>query len=102
MFVSSLPRTSDPSFYLDDAVFAQAPPPSSASTNHVAETQSGKSSRVKRSRSTRRRTAEIQTTWQQDPEYQRDTVESVQATLRQDYNLLNHLVKVREATNDRR
>ncbi|XP_056867453.1 spectrin beta chain, non-erythrocytic 5 isoform X2 [Takifugu flavidus] len=70
-----------------------APPPSSTSTNHVAETQSVKSSRVKRSRSTRRRTAEIQTTWQQDPEYQRDTLESTQANLHQDYDFLNHLVK---------
>lgn len=56
-----------------------------------------KSSRVKRSRSARRRTADIQTTWQQDPEYQRGTVEGAQANLHQDYNFLNHLVKVREA-----
>lgn len=97
---SSLPVTPDRS-YINNGVFPQAPPPTSASTNHVAENQNVPLSRVKRSRSTRRRTAEIQTTWEQDPEYQRDTVESTQANLHQDYNFLYHLVKVSEAATDR-
>lgn len=39
-------------------------------------------------------TAEMQTTWLLDPQYQRDTVESAQASLDQDYNSLYNLVKV--------
>lgn len=42
----------------------------------------------------RRGTAEIQTTWLPDAQYQRDTVESTQAGLDQDYNSLLNLVKV--------
>ena len=43
----------------------------------------------------RRGTAEIQTTWLPDAQYQRDTVESTQAGLDKDYNSLYNLVKVR-------
>ncbi|KAF3845474.1 hypothetical protein F7725_008637 [Dissostichus mawsoni] len=44
-------------------------------------------------RSIRRGTAEIQTTWLPDAQYQRDTVESTQAGLDKDYNSLYNLVK---------
>ncbi|KAA8582408.1 hypothetical protein FQN60_009148 [Etheostoma spectabile] len=50
-------------------------------------------SRPRRSRSMRRGTAEIQTAWLPDPQYQRDTVESTQAGLDRDYNSLYNLVK---------
>lgn len=74
---------------------AQAPPPKPpASTNGVPEGQSRKLSRPRRRRSMRRGTAEIQTTWLPDPQYQRDTVESTQASLDKDYNFLCNLVKV--------
>lgn len=46
----------------------------------------------------RRGTAEIQTTWLADPQYQRDTVESAQASLDQDYSSLYSLVKVTGAS----
>ncbi|XP_044022541.1 spectrin beta chain, non-erythrocytic 5 isoform X2 [Siniperca chuatsi] len=73
---------------------ATAPPPTPpASTNGVPESPSRKLSRPRRSRSMRRGTAEIQTTWLPDPQYQRDTVESTQASLDQDYNSLYNLVK---------
>ncbi|XP_068195162.1 spectrin beta chain, non-erythrocytic 5 isoform X2 [Antennarius striatus] len=70
-----------------------APPPSSASTNRVAESPNRKINRPRRSRSMRRSTTEIQTTWPPDPQYQRDTVENTQASLDQDYTALNNLVK---------
>lgn len=44
----------------------------------------------------RRSTTEIQTALLPDPHYHRDTVESTQAQLDQDYNSLYKLVKVRE------
>ncbi|XP_076605262.1 spectrin beta chain, non-erythrocytic 5 [Chaetodon auriga] len=70
---------------------ATAPPPAPpTSTNGFSESPS---SRPRRSRSMRRGTAEIQTTWLPDPQYQRDTVESTQASLDQDYNALLSLVK---------
>ncbi|XP_054470225.1 LOW QUALITY PROTEIN: spectrin beta chain, non-erythrocytic 5 [Anoplopoma fimbria] len=72
---------------------ATAPPASPpVSTNGVPESPSRKLSRPRRSRSMRRGTAEIQTTWLLDPQYQRDTVESTQAGLDRDYNSLFHLV----------
>lgn len=77
---------------------AQAPPPTSASTNSVPESPSRKLSRPRRSRSMCRGTSEIQTTWLPDPQYQRDTVENTQANLDQDYNSLYNLVKVKGAT----
>lgn len=46
----------------------------------------------------RRGTAEIQTTWLPDPQYQRNTVESTRASLDQDYNSLYSLVKVTGAS----
>ncbi|XP_068593345.1 spectrin beta chain, non-erythrocytic 5 [Cebidichthys violaceus] len=67
-----------------------APPTSSA--NGVPESPSRKSSRPRRSRSMRRGTAEIQTTWLPDLQYQRDTVENMQAGLDRDYNSLFLLV----------
>ncbi|KAM9341571.1 spectrin beta chain, non-erythrocytic 5 [Symphorus nematophorus] len=73
------------------ATLQPAPPPTS--TPGVPESPSRKLSRPRRSRSMRRGTAEIQTTWLPDPQYQRDTVESTQASLDQDYNSLYNLVK---------
>lgn len=46
----------------------------------------------------RRGTSEIQTTWLQDPQYQRDTVENTQASLDQDFYSLYNLVKVTGAS----
>lgn len=40
---------------------------------------------------------EIQTTWQQDAEQQRDGVERTQAALQHDYSLLSRLVQVSDA-----
>ncbi|XP_036927334.1 spectrin beta chain, non-erythrocytic 5 isoform X2 [Acanthopagrus latus] len=77
---------------------AAAPPPAPPSTNSVAGSPSGKLSRPRRSRSMRRGTAEIQTTWLPDPQYQRDTVESTRASLDQDYNSLYNLVKSKTRT----
>ncbi|XP_020497621.2 spectrin beta chain, non-erythrocytic 5 [Labrus bergylta] len=73
---------------------ASAPPPTpAASTNGVPESSSRKLSCPRRRRSMRRSTTEIQTTWLLDPQYQRETVESTQASLDQDYNFLYNLVK---------
>ncbi|XP_028251320.1 spectrin beta chain, non-erythrocytic 5 [Parambassis ranga] len=65
------------------------------STNGLAEIQSGKPNHPRRSRSMRHGTSEIQTTWLPDPEYQRETVESTQASLDQEYNSLYNLVKTK-------
>lgn len=72
------------------------PPTQTPPTNGVSESQSRKLSR--RGHSMRRRTAEIQTTWLPDPQYQRDTVEGTQAGLDQDYNHLYKLLKVSTAS----
>lgn len=75
----------------------QVPPPTPpASANDMPESSSKKLSCPRRKRSMRRGTAEIQTTWLPDPEYQRDTVESTQGRLDREYNFLYNLVKVRE------
>lgn len=75
----------------------QVPPPTPpASANDMPESSSKQLSRPRRKRSMRRGTAEIQTTLLPDPEYQRDTVESTQGRLDQEYNFLYNLVKVRE------
>nr|XP_046269773.1 spectrin beta chain, non-erythrocytic 5 [Scatophagus argus] len=79
---------------------AAAPPPTSTSTNSVQESPGRKLSRPRRSRSMRRGTAEIQTTWLPDPQYQRDTVESTQAGLEQHYNSLYSLVKSKRRSLD--
>lgn len=76
-----------------------APPPTS--TSGVPESSSRKLSCPRRSRSMRRSTTEIQTTGLPDPQYQRDTVESTQTGLDQDYNSLYNLVKVREGQHGR-
>ncbi|KAK5886954.1 hypothetical protein CesoFtcFv8_017933 [Champsocephalus esox] len=73
---------------------APAPPPSEPiSTNGEQESPNRKLSRPRRRRSIRRGTAEIQTTWLPDAQYQRDTVESSQAGLDKDYNSLCNRVK---------
>ncbi|KAM4625618.1 spectrin beta chain, non-erythrocytic 5 [Polymixia lowei] len=73
---------------------APAPPPATPpSTNGVPESTTRQLSRPRRRRSMRRGTAEIQTTWLPDPHYQRDTIETTQASLDQDYNSLYNLVK---------
>lgn len=75
---------------------AQPPPPAPAPANSAAPSPNKKSSRLRRSRSLRRGTAEIQTAWLPDPQYQRETVESTQASLDQDFNSLYNLLKVQE------
>ncbi|XP_078145742.1 spectrin beta chain, non-erythrocytic 5 [Centroberyx gerrardi] len=71
-----------------------APPPAPPlSTNGAPESPTRKLSRPRRSRSMRRSTAEIQTTWLPDPHYQRETVETTQTGLDRDYNSLYSLVK---------
>ncbi|XP_061843662.1 spectrin beta chain, non-erythrocytic 5 [Nerophis lumbriciformis] len=70
-----------------------APPISPASTNGAADKQNKKLSRPRHSRSMRRGTAEIQTTWLPDPQYQRDTVEQTQARLDQDFKTLCGLIQ---------
>ncbi|XP_035529504.1 spectrin beta chain, non-erythrocytic 5 [Morone saxatilis] len=73
---------------------AAAPPPTPpVSTNGVPESPSKKLSHPRRSRSMRRNTTEIQTTWLPDPEYQRDTVESTQTSLDQDFSSMYNRVK---------
>ncbi|XP_068608001.1 spectrin beta chain, non-erythrocytic 5 [Brachionichthys hirsutus] len=72
---------------------ATAPPPTPASTSRVAENPNRKLNRPRRSRSMRRSTTEIQTTWPPDPQYQRETVEGTQASLDQDYTYLYNLLK---------
>ncbi|KAM7376448.1 hypothetical protein PAMP_006181 [Pampus punctatissimus] len=74
------------------ATTTHSPP---ALSNGVPESPNRKLNRPRRSRSMRRGTAEIQTTWLPDPHYQRDTVESTQANLDQDYNSLCNLVKLK-------
>ncbi|XP_054653046.1 spectrin beta chain, non-erythrocytic 1 isoform X2 [Dunckerocampus dactyliophorus] len=70
-----------------------APPTLPASAKGVTDNQSRKLSRPRLSRSMRRGTAEIQTAWLPDPQYQRDTVEQTQARLDQDYKTLCNLVQ---------
>ncbi|XP_008275361.1 spectrin beta chain, non-erythrocytic 5 [Stegastes partitus] len=82
-----------PKTYLTLLPSAAPPPTPPASTNGVPASPTRKLSRPRRSRSMRRGTAEIQTTWLPDAQYQRDTVESTQASLDQDYNSLYNLVK---------
>ncbi|KAM9354795.1 spectrin beta chain, non-erythrocytic 5 [Pholidichthys leucotaenia] len=79
----TLPPASDPS---------STPP---APSNSRPESPSKNVSRPRRTRSMRRGTAEIQTTWLFDPQYQRDTVNSTQTSLDQDYNSLYNLVKTK-------
>ncbi|XP_040917192.1 spectrin beta chain, non-erythrocytic 2 [Toxotes jaculatrix] len=83
-----VPRT-----YLTLLPATAAPPTPPVSTNGVPESPNRKLSRPKRSRSMRRSTTEIQTTWLPDPQYERDTVESTQTRLDQDFNSLYNLVK---------
>ncbi|KAM7403778.1 hypothetical protein PAMA_004285 [Pampus argenteus] len=66
-----------------------------ALSNVVPESPNRKLNCPRRRRSMRHGTAEIQTTWLPDPHYQRDTVESTQANLDQDYNSLCKLVKLK-------
>ncbi|XP_070699072.1 spectrin beta chain, non-erythrocytic 5 [Pempheris klunzingeri] len=82
-----------PKTYLTLLPSAAPPPSPPVSTNGAPESPSGKLSRPRRSRSMRRGTAEIQTTWLPDCQYQRDTVESTQAGLDRDYSSLCSLVK---------
>ncbi|XP_029317025.1 LOW QUALITY PROTEIN: spectrin beta chain, non-erythrocytic 5 [Cottoperca gobio] len=79
-FLSLLPATAPPS----------SPP---VSTNGEPESPNRMLSRPRSSRSMRRVTAESQTTCLPDPQYQRETVESTQASLDRDYNSLYNLVK---------
>ncbi|XP_028993920.1 spectrin beta chain, non-erythrocytic 1 isoform X2 [Betta splendens] len=75
---------------------ALAPAPSPlVSTSRMPGSPDRKISRPRRSRSMRRGTTEIQRTTLPDPQYQRETVESTQAELDQDYNFLYNLVKSR-------
>ncbi|XP_067099877.1 spectrin beta chain, non-erythrocytic 5 [Osmerus mordax] len=73
--------------------------PSTPPTNGVSKPESGKlTSRPRRSRSMRRGTAEIQTAWIPDPHYQRNTIQSTQSSLDEDYNSLYNLAKSRRTT----
>ncbi|CAJ1074861.1 spectrin beta chain%2C non-erythrocytic 5 [Xyrichtys novacula] len=83
-----IPRT-----YLNIQPSSAPPPAPPASTNGVPESSTRKLSRPRRSRSMRRSTTEIQTSWLPDPQYQRETVENTQAGLDQDYSSLYNLVK---------
>ncbi|KAG7510030.1 spectrin beta chain, non-erythrocytic 5 [Solea senegalensis] len=81
-----------PKTYLTLLLPATAPPPwQPVSTSE--DPASRRPSRTRRSRSMRRGTSEIQTTSLPDPQYQRDTVESTQHALQQDYTSLYNLVK---------
>uniref|UniRef100_A0A3B4GB01 Spectrin beta chain, non-erythrocytic 5-like n=1 Tax=Pundamilia nyererei TaxID=303518 RepID=A0A3B4GB01_9CICH len=86
----SIPKT-----YLNMLPSSVPPPTPPASANDMPESSSKKLSRPRRKRSMRRGTAEIQTTLLPDPEYQRDTVESTQGRLDQEYNFLYNLVKTK-------
>ncbi|XP_047467733.1 spectrin beta chain, non-erythrocytic 5 [Mugil cephalus] len=82
-----------PKTYLTLIPNAVSPPTPPVSTNGLPETPAKKMSRPRRSRSMRRGTGENQTSSLPDPHYQRDTVESTQASLDQDYNHLCSLLK---------
>ncbi|KAK0147075.1 Spectrin beta chain, non-erythrocytic 5 [Merluccius polli] len=84
----SIPKT-----YLTLLPATPTPPKTPAlSTNGAPESPTRRLSLPKRSRSMRR-TSEIQTTGLPDPHYQRETIESTQSSLDQDYNSLYTLVK---------
>ncbi|XP_034432002.1 spectrin beta chain, non-erythrocytic 1 [Hippoglossus hippoglossus] len=83
-----IPRT-----YLSLLSATAPPPPTPVSTNGVPVSPGRKTSRPRRSRSMRRSTTEIQTSWLPDPQYQRDTVDSTQTQLDEDYMSLHNLLK---------
>ncbi|XP_026156546.1 spectrin beta chain, non-erythrocytic 5 isoform X2 [Mastacembelus armatus] len=87
-----------PKTYLTLLPASTPPPAPPSSDNNVPESPGRKLSRPRRSRSMRRSTSEIQATSLPDPQYQRDTVESTQSTLDQDYNSLYNLVKSKMRT----
>jgi len=64
----------------------------------VPESPARRFSLPKRSRSLRRSASERQTTWPPDAHYQRDTIETTQSHLQEDYDSLYRLVQVRRAT----
>ncbi|XP_062252883.1 spectrin beta chain, non-erythrocytic 5 [Platichthys flesus] len=74
---------------------ATAPPTTPVGTSGVAVSTGTKASRPRRSRSNRRTTTEIQTSWLPDPQYQRDTVDSTQTRLDEDYKSLYSLLKAK-------
>ncbi|KAG7215088.1 hypothetical protein INR49_011666 [Caranx melampygus] len=82
-----------PKTYLTLLPATTAPPTPAVSTNGMPESPNRKLNRPRRSRSMRGSTTEIQTTSLPDPQYQRDTVESTQTTLDQEYHSLYNLVK---------
>ncbi|KAK0154564.1 Spectrin beta chain, non-erythrocytic 5 [Merluccius polli] len=84
----SIPKT-----YLTLLPATPTPPKTpTLSTNGAPESPTRRLSLPKRSRSMRR-TSEIQTTGLPDPHYQRETIETTQSSLDQDYNSLYTLVK---------
>ncbi|XP_030614955.1 spectrin beta chain, non-erythrocytic 5 [Archocentrus centrarchus] len=84
-----------PKTYLNMLPANVSPPTPPVSANDTPETSSKKLSRPRRRRSMRRSTGEIKTAWLPDPQYQRDTVESTQASLDQEYKFLYNLVKTK-------
>ncbi|XP_029899947.1 spectrin beta chain, non-erythrocytic 5 isoform X2 [Myripristis murdjan] len=82
-----------PKTYLNLLPAAAPPQTPPLSTSGAAESPSRKLSAPRRSRSMRRSTTEIQTTWLPDPQYQRDAVEAAQSGLEQDYSALHSLLK---------
>lgn len=63
-------------------------------TNGEPESAKKKVSRPRRTRSMRRGTAEISTSSLPDPHFQKDTIESTQNSLEQDFNSLYNLAQV--------
>ncbi len=63
-------------------------------TNGEPESPKKNVSRSRRTRSMRRGTAEISTSSLPDPHFQKDTIESTQSSLEQDFNSLYNLAQV--------
>ncbi|XP_052001180.1 spectrin beta chain, non-erythrocytic 5 [Xyrauchen texanus] len=73
------------STYIKELLPSEAPP---EPTNGVSESPERNVSRPRRARSMRRGTAEISTSSLPDPHFQKDTIESTQSSLEQDFNSL--------------
>ncbi|KAK2878694.1 hypothetical protein Q8A67_019485 [Cirrhinus molitorella] len=76
--------------YIREMPSSNAPP---ETANGEAESPKKKVSRPRRTRSMRRGTAEISTSSLPDPHFQKDTIESTQSSLEQDFNSLYNLAQ---------
>ncbi|XP_030641786.1 spectrin beta chain, non-erythrocytic 5 [Chanos chanos] len=82
-----------PTTYITELSSTVSPP---ASTNGTTDSPPRRVSRPRRSRSMRRGTAEVSIALLPDPHYQRDTIESTQSSLEEDFNRLYQLAMARK------